>query len=316
MLIKPLRKKEGGALISALFIMTIIAIAATAMSTRLQLDIYRTRLTVSSDKLYLASQAITFWAMGTLADEKKHFTHQNKKGEILSFPIKWQQMYPNVTLTGGIYDLQARFNINDLLNNKFHPLFFKLLEKTLSKQTDSQRKALLGAIYYWISPYQPERGHDEFLNYYAKQRPPYLPAYQPMQSISELRLVRGVSSDIYNILQPYLTALPEVTAVNINTAPKTLLMSLGNGLTASQAGEIIEARGEEGITDLKDVTQLLQKFDIPNEQITIDSKYYLCIATAQSPDIDLTIYTVLKRQKEGPKGRMTVGIVSQSINTP
>ena len=62
-------RNRGSALISALFIMTLVAIAATAMSTRLQLDIYRTRLTISSDKLFLASQAVTFWAMHTLSNE-------------------------------------------------------------------------------------------------------------------------------------------------------------------------------------------------------------------------------------------------------
>jgi general secretion pathway protein K len=52
------KKDPGGALLTALFIMTLVAIVATAMSTRLQLDIYRTRLIVTYDKLYLASQAI------------------------------------------------------------------------------------------------------------------------------------------------------------------------------------------------------------------------------------------------------------------
>ena len=49
---RPLKKNKGGALLTALFIMTLVAIVATAMSTRLQLDIYRTDLIVSHNKLY------------------------------------------------------------------------------------------------------------------------------------------------------------------------------------------------------------------------------------------------------------------------
>lgn len=61
---------KGSALLTALFIMTLVAIVATAMSTKVQLDIYRTRLILTHDKLYFASQAVTFWSMGQLADKK------------------------------------------------------------------------------------------------------------------------------------------------------------------------------------------------------------------------------------------------------
>jgi general secretion pathway protein K len=71
---------RGSALISALFIMTLVAIAATAMSTRLQLDIYRTRLTLITDKLYLASQYVTFWAMSELTYSKKKVAGQRPSG--------------------------------------------------------------------------------------------------------------------------------------------------------------------------------------------------------------------------------------------
>ena len=67
------RSINGSALLSALFIMTLIAIAATAMSTRLQLDIYQTRMTINSDKLYLASDVVKFWAMEQLKQKSIFF---------------------------------------------------------------------------------------------------------------------------------------------------------------------------------------------------------------------------------------------------
>lgn len=70
---------KGGALLTALFIMTLVAIVATAMSIRLQTDIYRTRLVLTHDKLYLASQAVTFWALGELRDGKQKFTQVREK---------------------------------------------------------------------------------------------------------------------------------------------------------------------------------------------------------------------------------------------
>ncbi len=129
--------------------------------------------------------------------------------------------------------------------------FLKLLENIPIKISTKEAKLLLLAINYWINPYQPGRGHDSFLEYYLKQHPPYLPAHQVFQSISELRLIQGIDRNLYQNLTPYLTALPEITPININTASKPLIMSLGNGLTETQFQELLEARGESGIKDME-----------------------------------------------------------------
>ncbi len=308
------QSKGGSALISALFIMTLVAIAATAMSTRLQLDIYRTRLTIARDELYLASQAVTFWAMDTLSVVNKRFIVKGKNRTLASFPSPLQHVYPEVTVTGDLYDLQALFNLNNLRNKKFQPLFFRLLENTLTTSDNTQRKSLMSALIYWITPYQPGHGHDVYLSFYTKQRPPYLPGFQPMQSISELRLVYGVSYEIYQALLPSVTVLPEETPININTAPKALLMSLGNGLNQTEVDELLQARGKKGITDVRKLYQLLQKLDIPFDQITIESTYYLCVSKATSLDLTLTTYTVIKRSKDR-QGNLSVSLVRESLNT-
>ena len=306
--------KRGSALISALFIMTLVAIAATAMGTRLQLDIYRTHITRASDELYLASQAVTFWGMDALANDTKKLIVNDNEGQLARFPRSLQSIYPRVTLMGKIYDMQAFFNLNNLQDRKFQPMFFRLLENTMPKSDDNERKALFNALYYWLSPYQPERGQDEYLSFYEKQTPPYLPAYQRLQHISELRLVRGVTKKIYDQLVPNFTVLPEITPININTASKTILMSLGNGLSDAQVEELLQERGKNGITDLKDSFTLLQKLDIPNDQITIESMYFLITATATAEDLTLTKYTVVKRNKD-PKGQISVTVVSESLNS-
>jgi general secretion pathway protein K len=294
--------------------MTLVAIAATAMGSRLQLDIYRTHLTLSSDELYLASQAVTFWGMDALANDIKKLKTNDKEGKLAGFPAPLQTMYPGVTLKGKIHDLQALFNINDVQDRKFHPMFFRLLENTLAKSDDAQRKALFYSLYYWISPYQPERGQDEYIKFYEKQNPPYLPAYQRLQNISELRLLRGVTSEMYQQLLINFTALPEITPININTASRKVLMSLGNGLSETQVEELLQERGKDGFMELKDAYKLLQKFDISNDQITIESTYYLIVATAIVEDLALTKYTVVKRNKD-PKGQISLSVVSESLNS-
>lgn len=108
-------KTKGSALLTALFIMTLVAIVATAMSMRLQQDIYRTRLVITQDKLYLASQAVTFWALNELLDKNNRFTKTNPLGMVAQYPKNMESIYNQVQLSGGLFDLQARFNLNNLV---------------------------------------------------------------------------------------------------------------------------------------------------------------------------------------------------------
>jgi len=306
--------QRGSALISALFIMTLVAIAATAMSTRLQLDIYRTQTLLTSDKIYLASQAVTFWAMDTLSQKKVHYSRNKEIGKLLNFPSQLQQAYPGVLIKGALYDLQALFNINNLLDIKFHPMFFKLLENSLGKGHADEQKKLFQAINYWITPYRVGRGRDDFLNYYLTQTNTYLPGFQPLQSISELRLIRGFNLKIYQAILPYVTVLPEVTPINILSAPKSLLKSLGNGLKESAVNELIDAGKNKGFDTPEKSHELLQKLDINANLVTTDSQYFLSIAEASSNDLSLTTYAVLKRNRDRA-GKIMVGLISESLNS-
>lgn len=304
----------GSALISALFIMTLVAIAATAMSSRLQLDIYRTRLTIQSDKHYLASEAITFWAMSELSDPKKHFTKSNLQGQVLEFPKQFQSISPDLLSQGALYDLQGRFNLNNLNDKKYYPVFLKLLENILPNMNVQERESIASATRQWISPYLPGRGNDELVRYYLQQKPPYYPSQQPMQNMSEFRLIRGVTAKIYQSLSDYITVLPEKTAINLNTAPKKLIMSLGNGLTEYQANEIIQARGKNGIVNKKDMTDLLQKLNLREEQITLESQYFMSMAIIKNEDLTLVNYSIIHRNKD-KNGKISISLVNVSLNS-
>jgi general secretion pathway protein K len=305
-------KKIGSALISALFIMTLVAIAATAMSVRLQQDIYRAQMNIDSDKLYLASQAVTEWAMNEISGKKSRFTALDSEGKVREFPQHLEHIYPGVTIKGELFDLQAKFNINNIQNKKFRISFYNLLENSHAIQEENQRKSIFDATIQWIEEYKPGRGKDKLLSWYLKQKPPYYPGYQPMQNISEFRLVYGVTAPVYRALLPYLTALPEVTPVNIKTAPLALLMSLGNGLSEAQAMELMQVRSEKKFNS--EVNEIIKKLDLPKEQITTESNYFLSVATTSLHDHQLTVYTVIKCAKN-QSGKLIPGILYESLNT-
>jgi general secretion pathway protein K len=312
-MVKISTRKQGSALISALFITTLVAIVVTAMSTRLMLDIYRTRLTITSDRLYLASQVVSFWGLSVLADKKNQFTHSDNYGKVLEFPTKLQGIYPGAVIKGALYDLQSRFNLNNLVVKQNQFLFLKLLENT-TKLTSSQRKALTRALSNWLSPYQLSQRANLYFTYYLKQKPPYFPAQQLMQNISEFRLLQGVSPAVYHALFDYLTVLPKPVPINLNTASKQLLLALGDGLNATQVNELLSARGKTGIINLQKLTPLLKKLNISDEQVTIESQYFMTIATITTEDLRLTNYSMIRRSKD-KKGKISVSLISESLNS-
>lgn len=305
--------KKGGALITALFIMTLVAIVATAMSTRLQIDIYRTRLLVAHDKLYLASQAVMFWSFNELNNNKNKFSSLNAQGMVSKYPKKLELIYKDVKLTGGLYDLQAKINLNNLTDKKGIVLLLNLLNQIYPKANDKDKISLTLTIKDWLSAYDLSRGNDAYTAYYLAQSPPYYPSHQLMKSVSEFRLLKDISPELNQIIQPFITALPETTPININTARKEILKSLGDGLNDNQVEELIKARGSKGFINTKKLNPLLQKLNIPGEQVTIESKYFLSKTTAKTEDLNLVVYVFFKREKN-QKGKITVSILRESLN--
>lgn len=308
------QRNQGSALLSALFIMTLIAIAATAMSMRLQGDIYRTRLLILNDKLTLTSQLGTFWAMTALKKSDNAFLTADKTGRVAVFPKTLQNYASPFGITSALYDLQARLNVNNLTEKTWFAVFLKLLNKSRVHLPPKDQAQLLYSIYQWLIPYQPDRGQDHFINDYLKQTPPYYPANQPLQSLSELRLIHGVSAALYQALEPLLTALPETTPINLNTAPPAVLRALGRGLNNKAVEALVQARAESGIKRIETVSALLKASGITSGEITLESQYFLSITEVTSEDLTLTRYSVFKRIKN-KKGKMEVSLLTERFNT-
>lgn len=307
--------QKGSALLTALFIITLVAIMATAVSARLRLDIYRTNLLETTDRLSLAAQGVTFWAMDRLTDPDQILTKQSDTKSVLDYPTQLKHSYPNVTISAQVFDLQALFNVNNLLSESYQPPFFSLL-KTLDVCADSYAcKKKMDAIINWISPPKTTVSHDEWFDRYAKQKPMYFPSHFAMQHISELRLVYGISAKNYQTLIPYVSALPETTPININTASKKLLQSIGDHVTDEDISRILNERAQKPYKDLSaGAATFIDKYHIKADMLTVESHYFLLITTASLADVTLKYFTILKRNKD-KSGLWHASIIAESINT-
>ena len=309
------KKVRGSALITALFIVTIISIIVTSMLTKLRIDIHHANITINNDKLYLASQAVTYWAIEQVKQEKSMFKALDNQGKVLVFPSKLSKIYPDVTTHGAVYDLQARFNLNNLSDETYKPIFYQLINEIDSNIKKQKRLNIVEATTNWINSSNPNQvRHDEWLDKYLKLNPPYLPAYQKMQSVSEFRAVYGIDDKIYNSLQPYIIALPELSAINVNTASEYLLNSLSMEPQQKTINEILNIRKNKVIKNISQIAPLLNAAKISQNKLSVTSNYYLVVGHTSMQDMTLISYTTIKTIENKDKS-IRVDIIQKSFNT-
>lgn len=311
-------KTRGSALLSALFIMTLVSIATTTMTVQLQHAIEQTRLVLSTDQDTLTAEALRYWAMGALITPKTRNFGRDPTMLILTNEESPMPKIPGVKLSAQLFDLQAVFNLNNLNNTKLRTPCFNLFNDVLEDESKKQAYQLVNAISTWVSSDKTDHNYNKYDKFYAKQKPPYITAHQPMASLSELKLIKGADQEIFQALFPYVTVLPPPTKININTAPETLLTALGAADSkeelAKQVQALIDARGKKGIQSLNQVRRILNNLSIDMNLVTIESEYFLSIGQVKTPSFERALYSLLHRTK-AKDGTFSVHLVQETWNT-
>lgn len=243
--------QRGVALVTALLVVSLATVAAVAMATRLQVDLRRTANLLHGEQAYAYAVAAESWARVILRRDAGDSEHD-------SLAEDWATALPPIAVEGGlvnghIYDLQGRFNVNNLVAQDGTPAdgqlaYYKRLLTVLGLEP-----ALAPALLDWIDPdintTFPDGAEDDA---YLLAQPPYRAANRSLTSSSELRLVQGYTPEVLAILAPHVTALPGQTAINVNTATLAVLQALHQELTGSDAEILLADRGEDGYTALDD----------------------------------------------------------------
>jgi general secretion pathway protein K len=133
-----------------------------------------------------------------------------------------------------------------------------------------------------------------------------------MASPSELAAIAGLSLADVDALLPLVTALPETTQVNINTAPEMVLMSLNEDMTPRIAKELAEFRLDTPFEDVGSfVKKLKDDYDITldSKLVSVSSEYFLLTSDAAIGRTTLRMYSLLARTGNG------INVISRSIGT-
>lgn len=299
---QPSRNQHGVALLTAMLIVALVAIIGAGMLSQMNLALHRSGNIWQSEQAWWYAVGIENWLGKLLRQDAEN-------SDIDSLDEAWAQPVDYLPLDGGalqgrLIDLQGRFNLNNLSGSDpdtAQEQFQRLIE--LVADTDQiTARTIAASTRDWLdadaNPTLPDGAEDD---YYLGLTPAYRTANTLMASASELRLVKGVTPAIYSALSPYICALPEMTAINVNTAPAPVLATIAPELAPSTGEELVKARADEPWASVEAFLQepALAGRDIDANRLDVTTHYFLATGQITVDRAQIQFFSVLERADNG-----------------
>ena len=292
---------KGVALVTVLLVLAILTATAGRLSFSNQVWLRQVGNGADFLQSALAARAVQDWVGILLVEDDNEYD---------SFQDAWAQPLAPLPVgrgfvLGQMEDMQARLNLNTLLDEKDGPdreavRRFKRLLRILELNP-----GIADAAVDWMDgddvvsgPWGAEDG------YYLGMNPPYLAANRHFRDPAELRLVRGVDGEVWHKLRPYVSALPgRNTAVNINTAsPQVLAAAVkewGAPLQASvQAAQWTGKARQEPFKSVREFYQAAgleyDSEELP-EGLGVRSKFFLARTQVETGNARRRLATLYQR---------------------
>lgn len=291
-------KQTGVALITVMLILAIATIIAVSMSTHQQLDVHRSANILNYEQAYQYLGGAEAWA-------KQLLRRDRNANETDSFKDDWAKVLPPMKIEGGqitgkIEDLQARFNLNNLVQggkpSKVDIEHFKQLLRVLNLPEE-----IAGYVVDWIDADEEPEFPGAEDNAYLGMTPAYRAANQMMEDVSELLLLKDVDYKMYEQLRPYVCALPAYTPVNLNTASAEVLSGMLPGISLEDAKTLVEDRGEAGHDSVDNFFEhpLLQGKTFSKDGFSVASNYFRLTAVSNIANVTINFMSTLERDSTG-----------------
>jgi len=215
------QRQRGVALIVALLVVALATVLIAGLLDRGELTAARTRNQLREAQAQAYAQGMEAYAARVLMQDANDGSNVDASGDIWTVPLPPTPV-PEGQISATMQDLDGRFNLNNLdpavdTGQVWQRKFVQLL---LALKLDAN---LAQVVRDWMSN---AAGNETGDQYYLGQPVPYRSAKREFQHVSELRLLKGVSGDVYARLAPYVSALPPPSTINLNTASVPVLMTL------------------------------------------------------------------------------------------
>lgn len=262
--------ERGSATVTALIVVGVAAVLLAGLIWRQQIQI-RT-LENARDRIqaqWLERAAIDFARLVLVEDQRNSQT--DHLGEAWALPLadgKIADFLKNtdipdeiatVTLQGQLIDAQSQLNLSNLWDKDF---------RSINPGGVEAYGRLLEAL-----------GLDKNLAQVTAQG--ILQADMPIDGLEGLLRLPSYNVGILDKIRPFVVVLPNLTAVNVNTAPAEVLMAAIPGLSRSAASSLVQQRATTPLKSADEITALLNKIgagqgvSISSALIDVRSQYWL-----------------------------------------
>ncbi|MEP6940477.1 MAG: type II secretion system minor pseudopilin GspK [Rudaea sp.] len=294
------RRQRGVALIIALLVVALAVVLIAGLLDRGELAVARVRNQLREAQAQAYSQGLEAYAARVLAQASA------SDNEVDSNDSPWAVPLPPTSVPGGkivasMRDRNGCFNLNNLIDASgapsdiWGPKFRRLLRALNVDETLAE-----GIVSWMRSGTSPDD------NYYLQQEVPYRPAKRAFVHVSELRLVKGITPEVYARLAKDVCVLPRGTPININTASAAVLITLSSIVDLQTA----KGLAQDGRAQYASIDEIRAKLpgqliecggpEIPVSQCyDVKSSYFLARGDVILDELPFTFFSLIERRSSG-----------------
>ncbi len=317
-------KQQGLALITVLFIFALVSLLAVSMQKRQVASMTQAGATFSRTQAMLLAISAEDIAKAFLKLDADRDANDGKWDTAVEL---WNQPF-NTVLSGAeifinIRDLQGLFNLNSLApvtsvdDAELARTRFERLLSNLTLPSEASASDIATEAKGWFDSNSSNSSN------YQNLTPPYSASHSAFSHPSELMLLESVNRETYLVIEPYVTALPFGTPLNVNTTHEHVLQAWDAQLELADAkavvGEVragscgLEVRADHVFKEVTDffnndhIAKLSDKTKNPNNKwnpdvFTVSSQYFSVFTQIKikndSGNTELILESIIKRDME------------------
>lgn len=250
------QSQRGVALLTILLMVVTATILAVGLLTR------QDRMMRETSMLLRQDQSLQYALAGEKLFGALLIASAQDNANVDSLRSIWAKPIPpypveDGAVTGKLIDQSGKFNLNNLYHDgqadQAAIAYFKRLLTQVGLPS-----GLSSAVLDWEDPDDnPADADGAESSFYLGQQPAYQAANRPFGQVEELKKVRGFDAKSYQLIAPYVTALPLPSLININTAPMPVIAALDENITPASVNAWITARNASP-DPIKQVSELWQ----------------------------------------------------------
>ncbi|SDH21877.1 type II secretion system minor pseudopilin GspK [Propionivibrio dicarboxylicus] len=289
----PRKNEKGIALVTAILIVSFVASLAFALSARERLWLSQTQ-----NRRHLATAQNVAWGAVDIA---RLSLRDDMRNTVVDHLMEtWTLPVPSMSVEQGrvggrVIEMQGRFNLMAVQSEgKINQSGVDALQRLLAANNlpSSWAERLSQALAAQVTSWQKAQK--------LNKTSAAMTRTMPVANLCELAVLAGIDPERLAILEPRVTILPEITAINVNFAAPEVLTAVVPGLSSVEAERLVSRRASRYFRSGQDfVNALPQKLQLqtPPSLFTVESQYFLVEVDAVFGKAQLRQFALLFRER-------------------